>query len=266
MIKFTLYFTSVLLSFIDQSQMNGWCFMEDVFVNITPICDPNEDTINNNAVNTSEGDPNEDTINNNAVNTSEDNTVNNSEDLLCHICQQETNSVTISPCGHIVGNYCANKFSRGDVDCPFCIRKIENFENLFSLTDHEFEKRSPYRLRVLTENETNNLKSKIQNGMTDEEFMARFWYLRRCQEPDRSLLLNIRSHIITLDDRIYIAELKGKLLSGEISEIDVYKNHFKQELNNIEYVMLYLFYTEFQNPYKEYEFKVRNNYLDFIYT
>ncbi|XP_050538720.1 uncharacterized protein LOC126904078 isoform X29 [Daktulosphaira vitifoliae] len=222
MIKFTLYFTSVLLSFIDQSQMNGWCFMEDVFVNITPICDPNEDTINNDPA---------DISNDNAVNTSEDNTVNNSEDLLCHICQQETNSVTISPCGHIVGNYCANKFSRGDVDCPFCIRKIENFENLCSLTDHEFEKQSPYRLRVLTENEINNLKSRIQEGMTDEEFMARFWYLRRCQEPNEFLLYKIETSIITNDIRKYIKDLKKKLLSGEISEIDVYKNHFQQILN-----------------------------------
>ncbi|XP_050538715.1 uncharacterized protein LOC126904078 isoform X24 [Daktulosphaira vitifoliae] len=241
MIKFTLYFTSVLLSFIDQSQMNGWCFMEDVFVNITPICDPNEDTINN--------DP-----------------ADISNDLLCHICQQETNSVTISPCGHIVGNYCANKFSRGDVDCPFCIRKIENFENLYTLTDHEFEKQSPFRLRVLTENETNNLKSKIRNGMTDEEFMARFWYLRRCQEPAKSLLLDIKHHIITDEDRIYIAELKGKLLSGEISEIDVYKNHYKQELNHLESIMLWAFYKEFQKTYIQYELNIRKNYLDFVYT
>ncbi|XP_050538771.1 uncharacterized protein LOC126904092 isoform X2 [Daktulosphaira vitifoliae] len=228
MIKFILYFTSVLLSLI--------------------------------------GDPNEDSINKNSEDMSKENTKKIPDDLLCHFCESEENSVTFYPCGHITGNYCANKFLRRDGNCPFCLQKIIYYKDIVNLEDHDFESQSPYRFRSLTEKELNNLKSKIKKGMTDEEFMARFWYLRRCQEPDYYMLLRIECRIITKADRRNIAKLKKAILSGDIPEITVYKKYFRALLNDTETTMLNGYYNKFQTGYTKYELKIRKNYLNFTYT
>ncbi|XP_050538752.1 uncharacterized protein LOC126904086 isoform X4 [Daktulosphaira vitifoliae] len=241
MIKFILYFTSVLLSLIGQSQTNGNSKDDHNFKNITPICIPNEDTINKNPKDMSKENPKD-------------------------MSKVETNSVSFSPCGHKTGNYCGNRLSRGEFKCPFCDGKIEYYENLDYLEDHDFEKQSPYRLRVLSENEINNLKSRIKKGMSDEEFMARFWYLRRCQEPDEQMLWRIYYRIITSDHRKYIAKLKKKLLSGKISEMTVYKKHFKEIIKDEEIECMYEYYYRTQQHYINYELEIRKNYLEIIHT
>ncbi|XP_050538749.1 uncharacterized protein LOC126904086 isoform X1 [Daktulosphaira vitifoliae] len=265
MIKFILYFTSVLLSLIGQSQTNGNSKDDHNFKNITPICIPNEDTINKNPKDMSKENPKDMSKDDSKNILDDENTKKIPDDLLCLFCEVETNSVSFSPCGHKTGNYCGNRLSRGEFKCPFCDGKIEYYENLDYLEDHDFEKQSPYRLRVLSENEINNLKSRIKKGMSDEEFMARFWYLRRCQEPDKYLLWNIEHKFITDENRIYIAELKKKLISGELSEISVYKNHFKTILDEDEYFALYGFYIRFENGNRRYEMEIRKKYINFIH-
>ncbi|XP_050538758.1 uncharacterized protein LOC126904087 isoform X3 [Daktulosphaira vitifoliae] len=242
MIKLVVYITGVLLSLIAQSLANGrFCSARkrSIWDNIDPIYD--------------------------AADISNDNAVNNLEDLSCHICQQETNSVTLSPCGHIIGNYCANKFLKVEINCPFCNKKIDKFKNLVQLDDCEFDKRTIYRFRALTEIEFGRLKDSIENGMTDEEFMARFWFLRRCQEPDRLLLCSIQDHIITKEDRKNIAELKAHLLSSKssiTSELEMYQKTFKQELTYDEKRALDRFFHRLNFYHIKFEFEIRKIYLN----
>ncbi|XP_050538522.1 uncharacterized protein LOC126903967 isoform X2 [Daktulosphaira vitifoliae] len=210
-----------------------------------------------------------DTIKEDLKDISNDNPVNNSEDLSCHFCQQETNSVTFFPCGHISGNYCANKISIGKIDCPFCYGTIDDFENLIQLDDCEFDKRSPYRFRALTQIEFRRLKDSLKNGMTDEEFMARFWYLRRFQEPDYILLVHIKHYIITTDDRKNIAELKATLLSSKssiTSELQMYQRTFKQEITSNEEDVLNIFFLRSNISYVDFEFRIRKIYLNCVQT
>ncbi|XP_050538523.1 uncharacterized protein LOC126903967 isoform X3 [Daktulosphaira vitifoliae] len=117
MIKLVLYITGFLSSLIAQSLAYGCFYHACKKVN----CDDIVPLYNLN-----------DTIKEDLKDISNDNPVNNSEDLSCHFCQQETNSVTFFPCGHISGNYCANKISIGKIDCPFCYGTIDDFENLSS--------------------------------------------------------------------------------------------------------------------------------------
>ncbi|XP_050538766.1 uncharacterized protein LOC126904090 isoform X2 [Daktulosphaira vitifoliae] len=242
MIKLVLYITGVLLSLIAQSLANG-CFC---CARKREICDGIDPIYNLN-----------DTI--------KDNPVNNSEDLSCYFCQQETNSVTLSPCGHNIGNYCANKFSRVKFNCPFCNRKIKNYDNIVNLDDCEFDKGSMFRFRALTEIEFGRLKDSLKNGMTDEEFMARFWYLRRCQEPDKLLLYNIQDHIITKKNRKHIAELKAMLLSSKssiASELHLYQKTFKQEITEFEKTTLDRFFYRLNIYNIKFEFEIRKIYLN----
>ncbi|XP_050539973.1 uncharacterized protein LOC126904783 isoform X2 [Daktulosphaira vitifoliae] len=201
--------------------------------------------------------PKDDTIYKNPVNISND---------LCHLCYMENNTVTLCPCHHIIGNYCANKLFKGPNICPLCTQEIEYYKDIVHLTNFQFESRSPYRFRVLTETELYSLKSSIKNGMTDEEFMARFWYLRRCQEPDEDLLWSINLSLITRDDRKKIAILKKELLSNISSEIFVYKDNFRKNLNDEEYYTVSSFYRRFQKLYRGYELEIRKTYLDFMFT
>ncbi|XP_050538733.1 uncharacterized protein LOC126904084 isoform X15 [Daktulosphaira vitifoliae] len=258
MIKLVLYITSILFSLIAQSLANGcFCFARkrEIYHEIDPIYNLN-DTIKEDAA---------DISNDNIVNNSEDNPENNSEDLSCHICQQETNSVTLSPCGHNIGNYCANKFYRVIWNCPFCNKKIDDFKNIVDLNDCEFDKRTIYRFRALTEIEFGRLKDSIENGMTDEEFMARFWYLRRCQEPDKLLLETIKDCIITKEDRKNIAELKAEILSSKssiTSELEMYQKTFKQEITRFETTTMYTFFVRLNIFDVNFEFLIRKMYLN----
>ncbi|XP_050538768.1 uncharacterized protein LOC126904091 isoform X3 [Daktulosphaira vitifoliae] len=207
MITFIFYFTIVLLSLIGQTQIKG-CFIfkhKKSDNEIKPIFDPN-DTI--------DVDPNV---------TKDDN--------LCNICCMEKKSVTLLPCGHTVGNFCANKFSISKTDCPFCTIKIKQFENMVNLSDIELDEHNPYRFRHLTEKELNRLKEKLKNGMTDEEIIARFWFLQRGQEPDRDLLKDIKN-LKKLVNNKEIACLKKELLSNISNEIVLYRKKFKNFLKN----------------------------------
>ncbi|XP_050538764.1 uncharacterized protein LOC126904089 [Daktulosphaira vitifoliae] len=250
MIKLVLYITGVLLSLIAQSLANGcFCFARkrEIYHEIVPIYNLN------------------DTIKEDAAEISTDNAENTSEDLSCHICEQETNSVTLSPCGHIIGNYCANKFSRVKRICPFCNKYIDGFKNLVDLDDCEFDKRTIYRFRALTEIEFGRLKDSIENGMTDEEFMARFWFLRRCQEPDKLLLETIKDFFMNKNHRKNIAELKAHLLSSKssiTSELEMYKKTFKQEISEFETTALEFFFDRINLYDKYHEFDIRKMYLN----
>ncbi|XP_050538762.1 uncharacterized protein LOC126904087 isoform X7 [Daktulosphaira vitifoliae] len=140
---------------------------------------------------------------------------------------------------------------------------VNNLE--VQLDDCEFDKRTIYRFRALTEIEFGRLKDSIENGMTDEEFMARFWFLRRCQEPDRLLLCSIQDHIITKEDRKNIAELKAHLLSSKssiTSELEMYQKTFKQELTYDEKRALDRFFHRLNFYHIKFEFEIRKIYLN----
>lgn len=120
----------------------------------------------------------------------------------------------------------------------------------YILDDTKCLYQTPFPYRKLTEKELNRLMDSVRVGMSDEEFMARFWYLRREQEPDNELLDTLKKKL-TKNLRDEITQAKDSLLSGEISEDALYKKKFIKCLNHPQYKMLKSYYMrQYEQHYK----------------
>ncbi|XP_050539364.1 uncharacterized protein LOC126904397 isoform X2 [Daktulosphaira vitifoliae] len=189
----------------------------------------------------------------------------------CTICYVETLTVKLSPCGHTIGLLCAINFKRSQEICPFCRTKIKNYftiddasenpEDLFKKYDPIIKRKD--QAKPLSEDKFKYLKNRFESKeMSTAEIKARYYYLRRDQEPDEELIkdinatLNFIQHIglITHGKSIYTKNI------GIRSEHIVYCTTFLKSLDDNEKPMLSNYYNR-NGINMIYELLIRSRYV-----
>ncbi|XP_050539370.1 uncharacterized protein LOC126904399 isoform X2 [Daktulosphaira vitifoliae] len=197
---------------------------------------------------------------------------NNSEEL-CYVCYQEKLTVKLQPCGHMIGNFCANFIEQTTKKpCPTCRQEITQFENLVPLNvkpeeiykqiyDNERHSK-PEKLSI---DDYNDLIFRVRyHDITPEEIKAQYYYLRRGQEPDKKLLEDINSSMGYID-RYKWKEFIGSVLkycSRSDVEHKLYCQTFQRKLNKQERCMLKQYY-ERKGLDVKLEFFFRKRYMKF---
>ncbi|XP_050539368.1 uncharacterized protein LOC126904397 isoform X6 [Daktulosphaira vitifoliae] len=189
----------------------------------------------------------------------------------CTICYVETLTVKLSPCGHTIGLLCAINFKRSHEICPFCRTEIKNYftiddasenpEDLFKKYDPIIKRKD--QAKPLSEDKFKYLKNRFESKeMSTAEIKARYYYLRRDQEPDEELIkdinatLNFIQHIglITHGKSIYTKNI------GIRSEHIVYCTTFLKSLDDNEKPMLSNYYNR-NGINMIYELLIRSRYV-----
>ncbi|XP_050524645.1 uncharacterized protein LOC126896162 isoform X6 [Daktulosphaira vitifoliae] len=186
---------------------------------------------------------------------------NNLPSDTCVICMEEKKTVSMLPCKHEICNTCTiySVVHFKLENCPICRVKISTMIGVqpkkLSILEYERDyftnntfKRNQsdtyQRMTLLTLENFQELHKRIEKfKITNNELIAKYYYLRRNEEPDLELLKDIQ--VLNSNKNFFLSELRGCLLRCRnlSMELLVYTEWFETQLNNFEQNMLRKYYS-----------------------